>query len=123
MDVTAEPAWLVAWRAGWGQPQRPAAPRAQPQSQGGQGGSGGEERKAAVAEAARPARPKGNYQGFVELELWTYDGGVRRESVLDCDYTPPRVVRVVGWHRSSARFGGAMTLIEGSLFAGQTACS
>jgi len=35
--------------------------------------------------------------GFSEPDPWAYDGGVRREQVLDCDHRPPRVVRIVGW--------------------------
>lgn len=88
MSAEAVPAWLAAWRERG--PQPPAQPRKHP----GQGCTGGEGRKAAVAEAARP---KGNWQGFVEPERWPNDGGVRRESVLDTDCHPPRVVRKVGW--------------------------
>lgn len=96
------PPWLQAWHERRDQPQQAAAPRAQPQSQGGQGFTGGKGRKAATAEATRPARPKVNYQGFVEPVRWAYDGGVRREPVLDCDYHPPRVVRKVGWRNCMA---------------------
>lgn len=35
--------------------------------------------------------------GFSEPQAWTWDGGKRREPVLDMDYNPPRVVRSVGW--------------------------
>lgn len=38
-------------------------------------------------------------QGFVEPMLWPDDGGLRRETVLDSDYLPPRVVRRVGWRK------------------------
>ena len=30
---------------------------------------------------------------------WLYDGGARREPVLDTDHNPPLVVRKVGWCR------------------------
>jgi hypothetical protein len=36
-------------------------------------------------------------EGFVEPERWDYDGGERREFVLDMDFNPPRIVREVGW--------------------------
>jgi len=88
------PAWLVAWRQRGPQPQRAAAPPAQPRSQGGRGCSGGDSGSPAVAAAQRP---KANWHGFAEPDRWPYDGGVRRESVLDCDFHPPRVVRKVGW--------------------------
>lgn len=35
--------------------------------------------------------------GIIEPEQWAYDGGKRREPVLDEDFYPPRVVRYVGW--------------------------
>ncbi len=37
--------------------------------------------------------------GFVRPEPWPYNGGVRREPVLDTDDIPARVVRKVGWRR------------------------
>lgn len=36
-------------------------------------------------------------QGFSEPKAWAWDGGKRREPVLDMDFHPPRVVRHVGW--------------------------
>lgn len=36
-------------------------------------------------------------QGFSEPKAWAFDGGARREPVLDMDLNPPRVVRQVGW--------------------------
>lgn len=33
----------------------------------------------------------------IEPEPWPFDGGKRREAVLDHDHWPPRVVRKVGW--------------------------
>lgn len=53
----------------------------------------------AVAAANRPTRGS---HGFVEPPAWTYDGGVRREPVLDLDCHPPRVVRKVGWRSCMA---------------------
>jgi hypothetical protein len=35
--------------------------------------------------------------GFIEPERWAYDGGLRREPVLDIDHIPARIVRRVGW--------------------------
>ena len=35
--------------------------------------------------------------GFTEPTPWAWDGGVRREAVLDHDQHPARVVRLVGW--------------------------
>jgi hypothetical protein len=86
-----EPAWLRAWR------ERGPQPLAQPRTSARQGGGRRAAASAAVAEAARPSRPKGNSLGFIEPEQWPYDGGKRRESVLDLEYFPPRVVRKVGW--------------------------
>lgn len=42
-------------------------------------------------------RSKLRLLGIIEPEPWAYDGGVRREPVVDTDHTPPRVVRKVGW--------------------------
>ena len=86
-----EPAWLRAWR------ERGPQPLAQTRPSARHGGSRRAAASAAVAEAARPSRPKGNSYGFIEPEPWPYDGGKRRESVLDLEYFPPRVVRKVGW--------------------------
>jgi len=45
-----------------------------------------------------PKLPEGaNWQGLIEPKRWSYDGGARREAVLDTDCNPPRVVRKVGW--------------------------
>lgn len=79
--------------------ERGPAPPAQRERHPCQGGSGETAPVSAVAEAAPPQRPKPNYQGFVEPLPWPDDGGQRRERVLDVDHNPPRVVRVVGWHR------------------------
>ena len=46
-----------------------------------------------------PARVSPNASGFSESGPWPFDGGTRREPVLDHDYHPPRVVRRVGWQR------------------------
>lgn len=86
-----EPASLAAWR------ERGPQPLAQPRTSARQGGSRTAAASTAVAEAARCTRPKGNSYGFVEPEPWPYDGGKRRESVLDLEYFPPRIVRKVGW--------------------------
>lgn len=80
----AEPDWLVAWREG-----RTAPRQAEPPPSG----------KPSSTVTAEAVRPKGNGCGFVEPDAWAYDGGVRREAVLDADHNPPRVVRRVGWQR------------------------
>jgi hypothetical protein len=41
--------------------------------------------------------PGTNWLGFVVPEPWAYEGGIRREPVLDADQRPMRVVRYVGW--------------------------
>jgi hypothetical protein len=82
--VTVVPPWLA---------QAPQ-PRAQGEAQPSRRASGGKRRATATAAANRP---KPNWHGFVEPQPWDYDGGARREPVLDCDHSPPRVVRKVGW--------------------------
>lgn len=42
-------------------------------------------------------RSKLRLLGIVEPDRWDYDGGQRREPVVDTDHTPPLVVRKVGW--------------------------
>lgn len=90
-EAEAVPGWLAAWRAQGEQPpaQRVAAPR--------QGYNGDQGTVSPTAEAQRPQPPKANWQGFVEPDRWPYDGGIRREPVLDTDCHPQRVVRHVGW--------------------------
>ena len=46
-----------------------------------------------------PQRIKGQAAaiGIIEPDPWDYDGGKRREPVIDEDAKPPRVVRKVGW--------------------------
>jgi hypothetical protein len=83
-----EPAWLQRWR-GEDAAKQPAQPGLQRQSQGASRGSGS-------ASDQRVATPRVN-TGFSEPEPWAYDGGKRREPVLDMDRNPPRVVRFVGW--------------------------
>ena len=45
---------------------------------------------------APPAQAPDSY-GFAVPPTWPWDGGVRREAVLDCDHKPVRVVRRIGW--------------------------
>ena len=51
----------------------------------------------------KPAMPQRRQgwagRGFIEPAPWAWDGGVRREPILDADCDPPRVVRRVGWRR------------------------
>ena len=91
--LTDEPAWLVARREGSTAPTAPAKRGAQPLAAPSQGGS----RAKPQARAANGAN-RGS-SGFAEpgFEAWRFDGGKRREAVLDLDHNPPRVVRKVGW--------------------------
>lgn len=66
---------------------------AQGESEGSRRTTGGKCHANAVTAANRRAR----WTCFVEPKAWSYDGGVRREPVLDTDFNPPRVVRKVGW--------------------------
>lgn len=80
------PAWLSAWRqrqAGQAPAQVPSTPAPRP-----------------TPPPALRSLPlsRGEAQGFSEPRQWDYDGGVRREAVLDTDHRPPRIVRRVGWH-------------------------
>lgn len=98
------PAWLTAWRDA--NPEAAAtadaeaeiarAARAaaapQPRSQGASGSRGKRPKLPPLPEAASRWG-----QGFTEPEPWEWDGGVRREAVLDHDHNPPREVRKVGW--------------------------
>lgn len=81
-----QPPWLV-----------PAQPPAQPQAAPDQGKGASEVGSPAVA----PAQPRPNEFGFAEVrrEAWPFDGGKRREPVLDHDFHPPLIVRKVGWNR------------------------
>lgn len=87
------PAWLVAWCEGRTAPAAPAQPSAQPQAAPRQGGKGGKPKARAANGLSKGAN------GFSEPkhEAWSFDGGKRREAVLDLDDIPPRVVRQVGW--------------------------
>ena len=81
-----QPPWLV-----------PAQRPTQPQAAAGQGDRGGSTHTASAAPAT-PRRRGGRWDtGFEEPEPWAWDGGVRREAVLDTDHMPPRIVRRVGW--------------------------
>lgn len=46
---------------------------------------------------ARLHEPQGLGHDLEEPEAWAWDGGKRREQVLDHNFRPPRVVRQVGW--------------------------
>lgn len=75
------PEWLAAWRErnGVSAPAQPVAAPSTPEQRS----------------QARTRRADG--QGFLEPPEWPWDGGTRREAVLDADRNPPRVVRFVGW--------------------------
>lgn len=89
------PAWLQAWRD---QQQRGEQPPPQPRKVRTQGCNTGKHPARAVAAAQRKAhKPKINMTGFIEPERWDYDGGKRREAVIDHDHNPPRTVRRIGW--------------------------
>ncbi len=75
------PEWLALWRErnGVSAPATAAAAPRPPQQQ-------------------LPALTRGaDSLGFVEPHQWPWDGGTRREAVLDTDHHPARVVRHVGW--------------------------
>lgn len=82
------PGWLAAWR------ERGPAPPAQRERRTRQGCSGASRPVSPTAEAQRP-KPDG--LGFVIPDPWPYDGGQRREPVLDTAFNPARIVRRVGW--------------------------
>lgn len=85
--MSAEPvaAWLSAWRQRQGAPPPTQVPVATVTRQ-----------TPARTLRAKPTS-RGEAHGFYEPCPWDYDGGVRREAVLDTDHRPPRVVRRVGW--------------------------
>lgn len=72
-------------------PAAPAQPPTQPLAAPSQGGKGSTHKARAANGAGREAL------GFREPKEWKFDGGKRREPVLDLDHNPPRVVRMVGW--------------------------
>lgn len=75
----------------------PAQRPAQPQAAAGQGDRGSDTHTGPVPPAT-PRRRGGRFDtGFDEPQPWAWDGGKRRESVLDTDHMPPRIVRRVGW--------------------------
>lgn len=78
------PEWLALWRERTGV----SAPA--------QGVSAPTQAVAAPSTPKRRARGTDDL-GFVEPRQWPWDGGTRREPVLDTDQNPPRVVRHVGW--------------------------
>ena len=86
--MTELPDWLVAWRA-----SNPAAPVPKPAPER-------PVRPAPASTAPEKTRAGQYWVGFEEppSEAWAWDGGVRREPVLDHDRSPPRIVRRVGWH-------------------------
>jgi hypothetical protein len=98
-----KPAWLSAWRDA--NPERAA----EGDAAGTAAQAAADARSAARSQGAR--RPRGKHpkmaplpeavsrwgQGFSEPEPWAWDGGKRREPVLDYDRHPPAVVRSVGW--------------------------
>lgn len=94
MQPADSPAWLVAYHAERGSSvPTPSPPKPPPPP------------KAAPVVIKRPpppppVRPRGQAAaiGIIEPEAWKYDGGVRREPVVDADHKPPRIVRKVGWH-------------------------
>lgn len=95
MSAAPEPAWLVAWRERKANPlaaQVPPQPAPRPTP-------APRPPKPHVVNARTVAAACGEAQGFREPRQWLYDGGVRREAVVDHDHNPPRVVRRIGWHR------------------------
>lgn len=87
------PAWLAAYR------ENPAAAVPQREKRVRQRPTPPKQGKRAVAALKAASHRGGNSYGFIEPERWPFDECVRRESVLDTDHNPPRVVRNVGWQR------------------------
>lgn len=81
--TTRDPAWLSAWREQRVAPVPLPTPEPTPV------------RRTAPKRVHSHTDP----QGFAQPRQWPYDGGRRRESVLDYDHSPPRVVRRVGWSK------------------------
>lgn len=125
--MTETPAWLAAWRGanperaaeaderGRAEAQALAEARAAAAARAEARQAEAQARASAAAGAAarqprkpslprrykhpKPAVPYAQHMtGFQEPEQWPWDGCQRREPVLDHDFRPPRVVRVVGWH-------------------------
>ena len=95
--MTEEPPWLAAWKRGETAPPAPAQRPVQPRTGVAQGLGGGITHTGPVP-PAMPRRRGGRWDtGFEEPEPWAWDGGHRREAVLDTDHMPPRIVRRVGW--------------------------
>mgnify|MGYP000294828774 CR=1 FL=1 len=80
--LTDDPAWLVAWREGRTAPAAPAQPPLQPQAAPSQGGSRAKPQARAANGAGRGS------SGFSEPDPWPFDGGKRREPVLDLTCVP-----------------------------------
>ncbi|CAN7285953.1 hypothetical protein LJR251_001371 [Rhizobium rhizogenes] len=98
------PEWLQVWREGRSQPQRGEQPPTQPHKHTAKGIAPTTVSANATAAVPPPAIPAMSASarasknlGFIEPERWSYDGGLRREVVLDIDHIPARVVRKVGW--------------------------
>ena len=118
-----KPAWLAAWHADHPErveagaaraaeqaaqreaqraaratstPKREAAPK--PRTAPAQRAQAPKVEKVKPAGAkARLHEPQGLGHNLEEPEPWAWDGGKRREQVLDHNFRPPRVVRQVGW--------------------------
>lgn len=112
-----KPAWLSAWHAEHPErveegAKRAARDAAQREAQRAARAASTPKREAtpkprtapaqrAQAAKAKPAgdrvwsQPLGH--DLEEPEPWAWDGGKRREQVLDHNFSPPRVVRQVGW--------------------------
>jgi hypothetical protein len=77
------------------------SPGAAPHAAANRGGSGVIRGGSTHTEPVPPATPRrrgGRFDtGFDEPQPWAWDGGKRREAVLDTDHMPPRIVRRVGW--------------------------
>lgn len=115
-----KPAWLATWHADHPErveegAKRAARDAAQREAQRAARATSTPKREAipkprtapaqrAQAPKAAKAKPAGDMvwsqalgHDLEEPEPWAWDGGKRREQVLDHNYRPPRVVRSVGW--------------------------
>jgi hypothetical protein len=123
MLADGEPAWLLAWQEQQRQPPPPAPvvpkpklPAGNPNWHKGMASPYPQGRPPANPPPPPPATPRDKERhkpgplvplrmrgqlaliGIIEPDPWPFDGGVRREPVLD-SLCGNRVVRKVGWHR------------------------